>query len=116
MSKKKRSHEEDPVKRFDVVLPAAASAQVVRWSVKEGGDVLEGQELCAFLAEGSRDLQFLRSPFPFEGVIRQLHPEKALVSPGYPSSPNGRSYYHLFLYLLLVSYSNILCINKGVNK
>ncbi|ELR25244.1 FCP1like phosphatase, phosphatase subfamily protein [Acanthamoeba castellanii str. Neff] len=82
MSKKKRSHEEDPVKRFDVVLPAAASAQVVRWSVKEGGDVLEGQELCAFLAEGSRDLQFLRSPFPFEGVIRQLHPEKALVSPG----------------------------------
>jgi hypothetical protein len=105
MSKKKRSHEEDPVKRFDVVLPAAASAQVVRWSVKEGGDVLEGQELCAFLAEGSRDLQFLRSPFPFEGVIRQLHPEKALVSPGYP--PNGRSYYlfidlfykYLFIYL-----------------
>jgi hypothetical protein len=83
MSKKKRSHEEDPVKRFDVVLPTGVSAQVVRWNVKEGGEVLEGQELCAFTSEGTRDLQFLRSPFPFEGVIRQLHPEKAVVVPGY---------------------------------
>lgn len=88
MSKKKRHVEEDPIKRFDVVLPVATDAQILKWNVKEGGDVLEGQELCAYQPLGAaRDyatpgVQFLRSPFPFEGVIRHLHPEKTPLSAG----------------------------------
>jgi len=76
--------EEAPVKRFELILPGATDAELIRWNVKEGSDICEGQDLCAYLPQGAtRELRSLHSPFPFEGVIRELIPEKSHVRAGY---------------------------------